>query len=57
MLMNRSAKYKSIQELKSSSRLADPSSTKSMNLHDSFERSLKALRQEYINQKKQVNES
>jgi hypothetical protein len=46
--MNQSAKYKSIQELKSSSKPADLSSTKSMERHDGFERSMKSLRQEYV---------
>ncbi len=46
--MNQSTKYKSIQELKSSSKPADSSSVKSMERHESFERSMKSLRQEYI---------
>jgi len=47
-IMNQSAKYKNIQELKCSSTPADPSSTKSMERHNSFERSMRSLRQEYV---------
>jgi hypothetical protein len=52
-LVNQSTKYKNIQELKYSSKPADPPSTKSTERHDSFERSMRSLRQEYVKQLKQ----
>lgn len=54
MTVDQSAKYNSIQELKSSSKPADQSSVISSERYDSFECSMKALRQEYINQLKLV---
>ena len=41
-------KYQSIQELKSSSRPADPSSDRPVQRHDSFERSMRFLREKFV---------
>jgi hypothetical protein len=46
--MRELTKYSSIQELNSASRPADMSSSKVVERHNSFERSMMSLRKEYI---------
>lgn len=46
--MEELTKYNNIQELKTSSKSMDLSSPKSLARHDSFERSMRALRQDFV---------